>query len=67
MQLKKTTALHELKGPDVTLLDGTMKRREQDNRSYLMELTNRALLYNHEFEAALVHDATADGNRPHAS
>lgn len=55
--LKKTTALHELKGSDVTLLDGMMKRREQDNRNYLMELTNRALLYNHEFEAALVHDA----------
>lgn len=54
---KKTTALHELNGADVTLLDGNMKRRENDNRNYLMELTNRNLMYNYEFEAALVHDA----------
>ncbi len=52
-----TTPLRELNGHDVTLVCGEFKRRENDNRSYLMELTSRNLMYNYELEAALTHDA----------
>ncbi len=52
-----TTRLLELNGHNVTLISGEFKRREDDNRSYLMELTSRNLMYNYELEAALTHDA----------
>lgn len=54
--------LKELSGKNVSISDGTMLRREQDNRNYLMELTNRALTYNYELEAALTHDACIPAN-----
>lgn len=41
----------------VNLTDGELIRRRNDNREYLMSLTNRNLLYNYEFEATLTHDA----------
>lgn len=56
-----TTSLHEINGHNVNLFCGELLRRENDNRSYLMELTNRNLLYNYELEAAITHDA----NIPH--
>ncbi len=46
-----TTSLHEINGHNVNLFCGELLRRENDNRSYLMELTNRNLLYNYELEA----------------
>lgn len=48
-----TTSLHEINGHNVNLFCGELLRRENDNRSYLMELTNRNLLYNYELEAAI--------------
>ena len=51
------TILHELNGTSVTLTDPKLRNREQDNRNYLMELTNRNLMYTYEIEAALTHDA----------
>ena len=41
----------------VNLTDGELIRRRNDNREYLMSLTNRNLLYNYELEATLTHDA----------
>ncbi len=60
--IKKTTSLHELNGSAVKLYDGLMLQRERDNRAYLMELTDRNLLYNFELEAALTHDANIPGD-----
>ena len=41
----------ELKGKNVTVLDGELKRRERKNRTYLMKLTNENLLFNYNLEA----------------
>lgn len=41
----------ELKGKQVSVPDGEMKRREQQNRAYLMKLTNENLLFNYVLEA----------------
>lgn len=54
--------INELFGKSVSISDGTMIRRENDNRNYLMELTNHALTYNFELEAALTHDAEIPSN-----
>lgn len=40
-----------------TLSDGELIRRRNDNREYLMSLTDRNLMYNYELEAAITHDA----------
>ena len=40
-----------------TLTDGELIRRRNDNREYLMSLTDRNLVYNYELEAAVTHDA----------
>ena len=49
--------MKEISFSNVTLKDQRLLARENDNRSYLMELTNRNLLYNSELEATLVTDA----------
>ena len=41
----------ELKGNSVQILDGELKRREQQNRAYLMRLTNENLLFNYLLES----------------
>lgn len=43
--------MKELKGTSVTLYDGDFRRREQDNRTYLMQLKNEHLLFNYNLEA----------------
>lgn len=57
-----TTSLKELALDKVVLYDGKLKQHENDNRSYLMELTTKNLLYNYELEAALTHDANIPAN-----
>ena len=54
--------MKELSLRQVTLKDHRLLSRENDNRSYLMELTNRNLLYNYELEATLVTDAHIPGD-----
>lgn len=44
-----------LKGNQVMLLDGDLKRREEANRRYLMKLTNDNLLFNYKVEAGRYH------------
>lgn len=43
--------MKELKGTSVTLFDGDFRRREADNRTYLMQLKNEHLLFNYNLEA----------------
>lgn len=43
--------IKELKGKEVTLFDGDLRRREHENRSYLMKLKNEHLLFNYNLEA----------------
>jgi len=38
-----------LKGKNVIVRDGDLKRREQTNRNYLMSLTNDNLLFNYRY------------------
>ncbi len=44
-----------LKGKNVTVHDGDLKRREAANKSYLMSLTNDNLLFNYRVEAGRFH------------
>lgn len=44
-----------LKGKNVIVRDGDLKRREQTNRNYLMSLTNDNLLFNYRVEAGRFH------------
>src|SRR5690606_40029318 len=44
-------AMKELRGKNVTLYDGELRRREAANRAYLMKLTNDNLLFNFKLEA----------------
>lgn len=43
--------LKEIKGSSVKLFDGDLRRREHDNRTYLMKLKNEHLLFNYNCEA----------------
>ena len=43
--------MKELKGKSVQILDSELKRREQQNRAYLMKLTNENLLINYLLES----------------
>ena len=43
--------MKELKGKEVTLFDGDLRRREHENRTYLMKLKNEHLLFNYNLEA----------------
>ncbi|HKM35149.1 MAG TPA: beta-L-arabinofuranosidase domain-containing protein [Lachnospiraceae bacterium] len=43
--------MKELKGTSVALFDGDLRRREEDNRTYLMKLKNEHLLFNYNLEA----------------
>nr|WP_144922597.1 beta-L-arabinofuranosidase domain-containing protein [Paenibacillus bovis] len=43
--------MRELRGKNVTLYDGELRRREAANRAYLMKLTNDNLLFNFKLEA----------------
>ncbi|GAA4059106.1 beta-L-arabinofuranosidase domain-containing protein [Amphibacillus indicireducens] len=44
-----------LKGKNVIVRDGDLKRREETNRNYLMSLTNDNLLFNYRVEAGRFH------------
>ena len=46
-------ALKMIHGRDVQLFDGELKRREQENRDYMLRLETRALMLNFEMEAGL--------------
>ena len=43
--------MKQLKGKSVFLYDGDLRRREEDNRAYLMKLKNEHLLFNYNLEA----------------
>ena len=43
--------MKQLKGKSVFLYDGDLRRREEDNRAYLMKLKNEHLLFNYNVEA----------------
>lgn len=49
--LKENLHLEEKKGREVRLLDTELKRREDENRDYMMHLENRFLLLNFNLEA----------------
>ena len=50
-------ALKMLQGRDVELFDGELKRRERENRDYMLRLETRALMLNFEMEAGLAGSA----------
>ena len=50
----------ELNGKQVQMLDGEMRRREYDNRSYLLRLTRENLMRNYMTEAGLWGNAELD-------
>lgn len=52
--------LREIKGEAVTLYEGELLRREQDNREYLMKLQNKHLLRNFQLEAGRYSGRGAD-------
>ena len=45
--------MNALTGRNVTLLDGELRRREQDNRAYMLRLTRENLMRNYLLEAGL--------------
>lgn len=47
----KTGQLTELNGRQTLLLDPELRRREEENRSYMMHLENRFLLLNFNLES----------------
>ena len=46
-------ALRMIQGREVRLFDGELRRREQENRDYMLRLETRALMLNFEMEAGL--------------
>ena len=53
----QNTAINQIAANNISLNEGELIRRRNDNREYLMSLTTRNLMYNYELEAALTHDA----------
>ena len=51
--MSKDKRIRGLHGREVSLYDNELKRREQDNRSYMMELAPEALLQNYYLEAGI--------------
>src|SRR5690625_7789091 len=43
--------MNQLKGKNVVVYEGDLKRREEANRNYLLKLTNDNLLFNYRVEA----------------
>ena len=54
--------ISQIKGKKVTLREGDLLRRENDNRSYLMKLENRYLLRNYLLEAGRISGRGMDMN-----
>jgi len=52
--------IRQLNGRAVTLLDGELKRRERDNRAYMLRLTRENLMRNYMLEAGLWGNAELD-------
>lgn len=53
--MRRTLKMIVLKGKNVTVHDGDLKRREAANKRYLMSLTNDNLLFNYRVEAGRFH------------
>lgn len=57
----KTGQLTELNGRQTLLLDPELRRREEENRSYMMHLENRFLLLNFNLESG--RDTSAEASK----
>ena len=52
--------MRAIQGKNVTLLDSELRRREEDNRAYMMRLTRENLMRNYLLEAGLWANASLD-------